>query len=738
MPNVVIKNRSNNLVHNPSDLEIEKLGIERKIPQILEYARSKAGRTHAERMAGYNQEKADFEAALKIWPKEYQEQLKATLEASRFVDWAHMAADILETFRSRGRLSILEREVQFLYNDSRSKADPEFQNMRAVNKFLRLNSMQPCLSRLLSVHKIAMAGEVEGLQKRDLGKVRDYPVIGDQSKQAITPTEVKRINANPYVSFEIRKVAHDGAHYGMIVYPEPTSIKSEALERIKYTHVGVYEEVQRFRQANFNKQLRARDQQTGEYSKLTRVLLTALVEERYKYFASESSKFVRMETMEEVLGYIKCVALHYRDLISIHPLGNGNGRSLRYESLYDPLDKVGISRPRLNDPNADILFSPSAWVREVQRGILSTDALYKDMTRRISLGLRIENSPELLFPNLVRDVGVELRFRGRKKVARNVTLQRIDPAQFGAYVDARLSVTSGLQRKFNHDPVSTMNQVRQDYKDFAKNNIILGFIPQKGLEQIGLYLVDFDQRSVFGVPVCKDKPKWDYKVKRWHLPNLIWRGLCHINDELTVQDILEIFTRLTPVSLSNRVAVLPRSDYARRQAVQVEFDRYNKDLLNNKLHFLVDDHVQAKGDYDVSYGLSTSRDWKAAAGFAWGRGTFGYNNEEIKQKQSEIKSRLLVGAYQALKDVDVRRLKLVKPDFSYTYGRQQEVMAVGGIDPDMIMTVQLLDETRKTTTCFIRNKNQPSEIWEMKQGYDFKGHLLNPNDVNFVLRKHQL
>jgi len=56
-----------------------------------------------------------------------------------------------------------------------------------------------------------------------------------------------------------------------------------------------------------------------------------------------------------------------------------------------------------------------------------------------------------------------------------------------------------------------------------------------------------------------------------------------------------------------------------------------------------------------------------------------------------LKSRVLVGARRAHKDVDFGRLKQIKDEFSYKYGRQQEVMGIGASDPDAITIVQTID-----------------------------------------------
>jgi hypothetical protein len=132
---------------------------------------------------------------------------------------------------------------------------------------------------------------------------------------------------------------------------------------------------------------------------------------------------------------------------------------------------------------------------------------------------------------------------------------------------------------------------------------------------------------------------------------------------------------------------------------------------------MVLDHVNEGTRYDESYGASTSRNWSIAAGFAWGRGAFGYDNKAVEAAQGDIQSRVVIGAYQGLKDVDTRRFSMVDDKFRSRSGRQQEIMAVGGIDPDAIMVVQLLDERRRIERSFVRNPSQPSEVFELDGGF---------------------
>jgi hypothetical protein len=709
-------------------------------PAIHRYAARVAQHSGEGRLSSYNKEKTSFEQALKKWPEKEARQLKETLEALRFIDWAHMADDLLETYRSRGRLNVLERNLQYLYNATGTAKDPQFRNMAAVTVYLKSTKEAPGLERLLRAHALAMKNKVDGIERKEVGAIRSHAVVGIED-EGLTAVQIRRINRNPYLTFEATGTPSTNARGGEvtpghILYPEPESIKDEALQRIAERAPGLVQQIIELKAKSENG---LSSVSSREYAALTQALITELAEERYHAFNSQCQALGALDTPEKVLTYIKFVAAHYRDLISIHPLGDGNGRTLRYESLYAPLDAVGISRPRLQDVNTDVLNSPSGWLTEVQRGILSTDQVYQDITKRINLGLRIESCPELVFPNMIREVGIELRTRGRKGALANAKLHPIDGGQFGAYVDTRMMADARLVQSFKDDPVSIIQQLRDDYKTFAKSSMILAHVPHKGIEEFGLYLVDFDQRATFGVPFSAEREKWLYKRDRWYLKETIWRGMCSEDAESTTDDVLDIFRRLSWISLSNNASsTAGKQDPTVRKAVQKDFDAYNRDLLSGRLVEMARDHVGEGALYDSSYGLSTSRRREIAAGFAWGLGRFGYQDKEVKQAQDRIKSRVLIGALQATKDVDVRRLKMVAPQFSYEHGRQQEIMAVGGIDPDMIMTVQLLDRNRKVERSFVRNPEKPDQILEVRGQAEPSWSEVRTEKHNTLIRVHQL
>jgi hypothetical protein len=710
---------------------------------MFRYAAEIAGLSHEQPLKRYNADKAMFDKALEKWLPADADKLRSILEATRFIDWADMAVELIDAYRSRGRLSILERGLPYLYNRTNSPNDPEFANMRAVNALLKSTQLEPGLQRLAEVHKIAMRGQVDQIETRALGKARDHGVIGDESGAGLLPIQIRRVNANPYLSYrelsDQKRRGKDDRVPGMIVYPEPASIKDEALERIREGAPEVYQRVMEFRAFPKSARERHENQHSRLYRALTKDLVSALAEERYATFNATVASLGELDTPDKVLSYIKTVALHYRDLVSIHPLADGNGRTLRFESLYAPLDRAGISRPRLYSPDLDILHSPSGWVREVERGVLGTHYMYLDVAERVNRGLRVESSPELVFPNLVREVGIELRTRGRKQSVKNAALQGIDGGQFGAYVDTRLLGGKTLQRELKSDAVRVLGQLRDEYKDFAKRTLIMCSVPGKGVEAIGVRFVDFDQRATFGVMQCENADAWKYKMNRWYTSTMVWRGMCQTDAEMTTDDCLAIFKKLGWISLSNQsIGLAGKTDVTVRRSVQRDFDAYNTDLLSGRLHEMVLDHVNEGTRYDESYGASTSRNWSIAAGFAWGRGAFGYDNKAVKAAQGEIQSRVMIGAYQGLKDVDTRRFRMVDDKFRSRSGRQQEIMAVGGIDPDAIMVVQLLDERRGIQRSFVRNPSNPSEVLELDGGFHPGRDKVETIPAEHIVARHSL
>ncbi|MEY4700867.1 MAG: hypothetical protein RL326_1054, partial [Pseudomonadota bacterium] len=267
---------------------------------MFRYAAEIAGLSHEQRLERYNADKAMFDKALEKWLPADADKLRSILEATRFIDWADMAVELIDAYRSRGRLSILERGLPYLYNRTNSPNDPEFANMRAVNALLKSTELEPGLQRLAEVHKIAMRGRVDRIDERALGKARDHGVIGDESGAGLLPIQIRRVNANPYLSYkalaEEKCRGKEERVPGMIVYPEPATIKDEALSRIRERTPAVYQRVMDFRALSADVRDKHENQHSRLYRALTRDLVTALAEERYATFNATVASLGELDT----------------------------------------------------------------------------------------------------------------------------------------------------------------------------------------------------------------------------------------------------------------------------------------------------------------------------------------------------------------------------------------------------------------------------------------------------------
>ena len=93
-------------------------------------------------------EKADFERSLRKIPAIDRAKLRDALEGLRFIDFEHTAPALIEAFCSRGKYSFLDYELQNLYNRNESSEDPEFDNVKKLNRYLRKNEAPPSIERL--------------------------------------------------------------------------------------------------------------------------------------------------------------------------------------------------------------------------------------------------------------------------------------------------------------------------------------------------------------------------------------------------------------------------------------------------------------------------------------------------------------------------------------------------------------------------------------------------------------
>ncbi len=115
--------------------------------------------------------------------------------------------------------------------------------------------------------------------------------------------------------------------------------------------------------------------------------------------------------------------------------------------------------------------------------------------------------------------------------------------------------------------------------------------------------------------------------------------------------------------------------------------------------------------YGESYGYSTSKREVVGKAFAMGAMVIAeYGKHADPALQAQLKSRINVASMRANKDVDLGRLKVFDPEFSYIYGRQAEVMGIGGTDPDAVMLVQRINAEGNVIETLLRNIEKPNEV----------------------------
>jgi hypothetical protein len=131
------------------------------------------------------------------------------------------------------------------------------------------------------------------------------------------------------------------------------------------------------------------------------------------------------------------------------------------------------------------------------------------------------------------------------------------------------------------------------------------------------------------------------------------------------------------------------------------------------------DHSETGPLYGESYGFSTSKNREVGKAFAMGAMVVGeYGAHKAPELQALLKSRILVGAQRANKDVDLGRLKQLREEFSYKYPRQQEVMGIGASDPDSIRIIQTIKADGSVEFTYLRNPQKPNEIWVIEGDFD--------------------
>ncbi|WP_291515729.1 Fic family protein [Bdellovibrio sp. ArHS] len=674
--------------------------------------------------------KGDLWATLEKIPPQRKAQIEHLLASVEFFDYTHTAEKILPNFLE-GKREVLDFSV--LYDRAGEERSAPFKGfLRARDNFLR-KEQPPITAELLSeIHKRIMENGVEGVRLQQLGVWRDGHWTGNVAGAfKVTPKEAEILRENPYLSFEEgarsdstlnenvwKNVKIWGSHRNMVAetgnaveisgrihYPYVKTPKQETVDLIKNSHPEVYKQIMEYR-----------EQHGTSYSgqgpqALEQAFTKALVEERFARFNAERAALGEVKIGINEHRYIDLVADLQRDLVAIHPVLNGNGRTTRLLMNY-MLTKEGLPPVRLVDPFLDVQVSQKEWREYVHKGVVNNAKLQADVLFRLKNGLTVEHSPELLYPGLPEMVSISLKQQGKTKEVQNYAQAKVDAGQFNAFIKALMQKHPELTTEIKNNRLRAMSRIADLFVEYYRSKTVRYIHDKDGEREIGLRLVDPDFVDLFAVNRSGNKTLWDAKIDRWYDKDmLVWRGLSNKTKEPIRQELLDYFKKPTSHLVSNSVLRALRAGTPLVQAIKADFALFNKESLNGDMVEMAIDHHRSGPKYGISYGYSTSKREVVGKAFAMGAMVVGeYGKHMDPALQAQLKSRINVASYRALKDVDLGRLKAFDPEFSYTYGRQAEVMGIGGTDPDAVMLIQKLDATGKVMETLLRNVEKPNEV----------------------------
>jgi hypothetical protein len=671
-----------------------------------------------------------------------RKSLENALESIHFIDYKDTVRELGEILQ--GLKTLHTAEFPYAYNRGRSSNqafnavvnyfrrnkvaasvtwdEDAFGNFMKARKYLLDEDPSINLESFKKVHRIMMAGGIENIPADALGNFRSTGVIGNALNKGVTDIELENIIQNPYLGWRSVNSETNGdginKNFGKILYPNIPEIEQSTLDIIKNSHPEVHASVIAYKDGN----------RTVDKKILQKNMVTAMMEERMAWFIKKRDQIGELSTAVKTNRYIELVVELQRSIISIHPFQNGNGRSTREFFINFSLIKEGLPPARILNPDMDLYSPQGEWTEQIMRGMEATNALYEDISRRLDLGLPIENSPELFTPYVLRNSFINSKKYSSKSITENSRMAKSDARQFMEFITYLFEKDPELLEKIKRDPSIISKSIEEQYILFFKKNKIDYKHKKDGLKELNLHFVDRDFRHMFGSQSYRHPDQWQSKMDNWYMDDVVWRGLSYRTRDVSEAEISNMFKNLHPQFVSNNVArgINSNSDQAViKKAIFKDFDNYNQHLFSggvlddvenaseDGLVQMAKDHSETGPQYGISYGYSTSKNRTVGKAFAMGAMVLAPYGKQ-QDFQHLLKSRILVGMRRANKDVDLARLKQLRDSFSYKYGRQQEVMGIGGSDPDAVMVIQEIGADGNAIRSYVRSKINPNELWVIK------------------------
>jgi hypothetical protein len=652
------------------------------------------------------------------------------LAAIEFFDWKHFSPRLLTRFLENRNLEI---EFRRLYDSPYEPSGQAYTNFVAARDFLRQEKPEVEIRTLQKLHSLLMKNGIEGLEAKDLGKIRSRPVSGRVVEEnPVSEKGVLNIQDNIYMSHSLVRVTEETvpalnikslwldrnnrvedtvqkAYWGRILYPSLGISKPSLIESLRGTHPQLVSRIEDL--------LAQRVQSLEElvsrpgYETLNREFVEALLSVRFDKFKHDKAKLGDVVIGQNENQCIDLVADFARDLVAIHPFRNGNGRTTRLFANF-LLTREGLPPMRLADPDVDLFSAPDVWREHMRLSVVNTARLYKDFEFRLQQDLSPYDSALLLYPELPDFISAQVKKGEAQVVTGQNVYHFVDASQFSAFLKEIARANPELIQQISQDRVKSMGKMVELFSEFIQTKTVRYIHDKHGALDVSLRFVDPEFIEVFGQAKASDRQSYQSKIDRWYFPEeLVWRGLANRHHDPNINEILDYFRKVSPHLASNQALNRARAGEPLLSAMRTDFVNFNQDLVSAKFVEMAMDHHTVGRLYPQSYGFSTSRREVVGKAFAMGAMVLGpYGEHQSPELQQKLKSRINIASYRALKDVDLSRLRQVAEDFRYRYPRQAEVMGIGGTDPDAVVLIQKISDKGQVTETFYRNPENPNEI----------------------------
>ena len=559
-----------------------------------------------------------------------------------------------------------------------------------------------------------------GLQKRSIFAGANKSLRSSSASNVLqnqSENQISHLRSNPYL--QVRELAD---HSVQIFYPSIDVLTPELLLRVQLMDRGLAQQLSETQARRASGAQNA--QSVNELASLNQRLLAALVHERLLNFHQKSAN-IDLASRPEAKEILLLMSIDLaQDLTSIAAFTE-NSSITGHAVLAYLLSLLDLPPPREIDLLATTRgSSPAARYRQVDQAIQASAYAMKDIAQRISNGHKLENSPGLILTSMPESIWINIKKQAKEKALGEVETE-INLDQWLAYVKTRLLTDASLKASFAMDPTAVLESLMQSFCELSAK-INARFIHEKdGERAIGIKFVEPDYIESFGVATSKDAAKWQEKVRRYFDldANYIWRGHGYRDRAVEEPEILSMF-KIPNLQFASNSALVARLEDNRdlRAASISDFHKYNATIETGEIYKFADDQHKMGALYGrESYGFSTSKANSVAKAFAMGAmKVANYGDQKDEDAQSRIKTRINVMMLRANYFVDLGRLKPLHQEFSYTFGRQQEVMGIGVADPDSIMLVQLIGPDGVVQKSYLRNPKLPSQIWVIEGAYSWE------------------